>query len=53
MADDFAVSDNVQCFKHGGQCFLQKAYSVQTDLHYIVSFICYMTIVESDYFLST
>ena len=33
--------------------FLQKAYSVQTGWHYIVlyMYICYITFVESDYFL--
>ena len=37
-----------QCFSHDSQHFLQKAYSVQTGWHYIVSYICYIVFIESD-----
>ena len=31
--------------------FCKKTYSVKIGLHYIVSYICYITFNESDYFL--
>ena len=31
--------------------FLQKAYCVKTGWYYIVSYICYITFIESDCFL--
>ena len=37
--------------RNDSQHFLQKTYSVKIRWHYIVSYICYITFIESDYFL--
>ena len=35
---------------YDSQHFLQKAYSVKNGSHYIVSYVCNITLIESDYF---
>ena len=48
MVNDVACNDIV----HRVSIMTAKnAYSVQTGRHYIGSYICYITFVESDYFL--
>ena len=50
MVNDVACNDSAQCFILDTQNILQKAYSVKSGWHYKVSYICYLTFIEIDYF---
>ena len=47
LFNDVACNDICTVF-HDSQQFLQKAHSVQRGWHCVVSYICYIAIIESD-----
>ena len=51
MVNEFTCNHTEHSDSIMSQHLMQKTYSVKIGWHYIVSYICYITFIESDYFL--